>query len=908
MLRWIPKVLLTVPMVLLIVPSSARGQACLSDGACFSTIEQALTYASTGDVIQVHPGAYYESLSITKDVTVISIGGSEQTVIWGSSGTAVVSVGDYGSVAIQGFSIHDSSGRRGMSIGRDSLVVLRDIKMIDLVGTRQGQAIRLDRRSSVDIYDSEFANISVDGAGYDVIHMGESSVLGVEETEFTTLRSMRGAVLGLTEDSYADIRSSTWHLNDSQRSTIAGSWGTWVQVRNSTFEGNLSTEGGAILGEHDAHIDLEQTDFLRNRGYGGAIRVQGEATLRIRNATFEENESWGDGGAIFGSGEAQIDLRDSFFLGNEASSGGAIRIEAQALLESRNVTFRGNAAEEDGGAIANVGTTPLLVEYSTFEENTATTGGAISWQPAAGSAETTATIRRSEFVGNTATSGGAIWTKDAGAWQLEDNVFRGNGATIGGGALLADEVASVHGWNNWFCLNDGGQGGGAVDLGTLAEAGVWTHNFFLDNSVDPDAGLGGALRTAGPVHVSFNTFLGNRAGEGAAVHAGGSLLLRNNAIAWSEGASTVHVAEEEGDYGYNLFHENDGMLPSPISAPPENVYQPPGFYDYAPGIGCDADLRVRWGEGGVVHAGDPELENPDGSPADIGAWGGPLGPPSAWVDQDGDGWPWVYDCDDEDPSIHPGAIEVCDGRDTSCSGAVDDVGPESDATWYRDADGDGFGDPDDRIYACSQPDGYVDNDLDCDDSDPEVHPDAIEVCDGRDTSCTGTVDADADGPLGCECAIGEIRDCYDGPESTEDVGVCVGGSQTCIDGTWGPCEGQVLPAPEDDCDTPLDENCDGVVNDGCDDPKGEDPNGEDPNGEDPNGEDPNGEDPNGEDPNGEDPNGEDPNGDVVGCSCASSRGEGLLALVLVGLVGLHLRRHHRRRPAAHRGAEGAIGS
>ncbi len=64
-----------------------------------------------------------------------------------------------------------------------------------------------------------------------------------------------------------------------------------------------------------------------------------------------------------------------------------------------------------------------------------------------------------------------------------------------------------------------------------------------------------------------------------------------------------------------------------------------------------------------------------------------------------------------------------------------------------------------------------------------------------------------------ECAPGEKRECYMGPDGTKGVGICKAGSQTCADdGTaFGDCEGQVLPAKED-CSNELDDACSGA---GC---------------------------------------------------------------------------------------------
>jgi hypothetical protein len=97
------------------------------------------------------------------------------------------------------------------------------------------------------------------------------------------------------------------------------------------------------------------------------------------------------------------------------------------------------------------------------------------------------------------------------------------------------------------------------------------------------------------------------------------------------------------------------------------------------------------------------------------------------------------DCNDSNAAIHPGATEVCNSVDDNCNGQIDEgqIGP----TWYRDSDGDGYGDLANSTQACSQPAGYVANHDDCNDSDPYIHPGALEVCDGKDNNCNNLTDA-----------------------------------------------------------------------------------------------------------------------------------------------------------------------
>jgi predicted outer membrane repeat protein len=97
------------------------------------------------------------------------------------------------------------------------------------------------------------------------------------------------------------------------------------------------------------------------------------------------------------------------------------------------------------------------------------------------------------------------------------------------------------------------------------------------------------------------------------------------------------------------------------------------------------------------------------------------------------------DCDDSDPSIHPGSTELCNGVDDDCDGAVDEGAPGS-SIWYADGDGDGYGDTSSAVSSCTTPSGHVSVDGDCDDGDATIHPGATEWCDGVDTDCDGTLD------------------------------------------------------------------------------------------------------------------------------------------------------------------------
>ncbi len=180
------------------------------------------------------------------------------------------------------------------------------------------------------------------------------------------------------------------------------------------------------------------------------------------------------------------------------------------------------------------------------------------------------------------------------------------------------------------------------------------------------------------------------------------------------------------------------------------------------------------------------------------------------------------DCDDLDPLSYPGAEETCDEADNNCDGTVDEGVRD---TFYTDADGDGWGQEDLPVEACTLPVGAASRFGDCDDSSAAISPVATELCDGVDNDCDGNLDeddaanasswyADADGDgfgdaaslvLACAAPSGTVSDNRDCDDS--DAAISPAAAEVC-DGADNDCNG-IVDRVDDDADGFLAQACGG---------------------------------------------------------------------------------------------------
>ena len=277
-----------------------------------------------------------------------------------------------------------------------------------------------------------------------------------------------------------------------------------VKINNITFQNAIFSQdaggeifyfdGGAIVW-NGAGGNLNNSNFINNRGNdGGAIKWAG-ADGKIYNSNFNNNTADRYGGAISWTGTNGKIYNSNFNQNNAHSKGGAILWDDYKGTVS-NSNFTQNSALFNGGAIYwrdHNGT----VNNSNFNDNHVTTigttngkGGAIYWEGKDG------VVDKSKFIGNNATnSGGAIYIGDQRNLKANNNIFLNNQDPINTDDALGHNIDY-----NWF-----GNVASNYTIKPIDDCNNW---LFLNGTANPET-----MEVFSASEVKFKLFLYTPEGE-----------------------------------------------------------------------------------------------------------------------------------------------------------------------------------------------------------------------------------------------------------------------------------------------------------------------------------------------------------------------------------------------------------
>ncbi|NCG21412.1 MAG: hypothetical protein GWP91_20570, partial [Rhodobacterales bacterium] len=518
-------------------------------------------------------------------------------------------------------------------------------------------------------------------------------------------------------------------------------------LENITIDGT-NTRGGVMV---NWGTSLYATDVsIRNTWRNSAIHIaNGYAELTgvdVSNATID---SLGTGGRGTGAGISVYNstavMQDVSVLRGELLNSGGGRGGCLSLLYNASVTWDGGELSSctiddgHGGAIYVDSTSSLDMSNTEIQRSTAQYGGAVACD---GSVNCTFS-RVGMFNNHAEIDGGAIWLSGGVAFDLQQSRVCLNDAAL---------------------LGSGNGGGLWVDGGTV----VLKNNLIGSNVADQGAGVyltGFIVGSSENNNYVYNT----SAGYGMAIYAGASASLPNKSdlIAFNTGDTAIYQVNgiqgmSYSDFYANVSSDHNGAVGGGV------IYDDP---DLVSASGCLYEHQVPEIGSPLIDAGYWLHTDYDGSPADIGMFGGQGSLALEFYDQDHDGYVLQDDCDDLLDTVHPDQDEYCDelNIDDNCNGLIDnaDTAWQNASQLYPDTDGDGAGD-----YYASSIEGcptvaLVANADDCFDGDPS----AI-------TGPTYYADADSDGygdasaPLStCVQPLGFVLNPDDCDDSTNLIGL-----------------------------------------------------------------------------------------------------------------------------------------
>ncbi len=672
-----------VTTVLLLVPASfARTIVVEADGSGeFTSIADAVAVALPGDTVRVGDGTF-GPFATDREVTVESRNGGGATRVDGAGLTAVYATA---TVTLRGLHL-TSAGATAIVLGAGGSVLDCTVHDSGDEAAGYGGALHLGGGDAT-VEGSTFEQNAALAGG--AIYVAAGASLAIADSTFDTNAATDGGAVYATRASitadnvvwtanYAANYGGALFLDDYAALTETG----------GTYTDNMAySYGGAIYAYYGVSIDqsgVAMDDNTALYGYGAHLFHYYYGDLTIADSTLSGGLAYYDAGAIYAWSLYDVDIRRTDIVDNVATygSGGAASMGACRSLVLDDVDLSRNTAYYYGGALYLAYGLSSTISSSRFEYNAAGyySGGAIHWDGASQGGGAL-TLASSTIRGNVAAqAGGGLYVVYAEEVAIDGNYIGENvagNAAFGGGLFVRRTGGRLRVGNNEIVSNTAGYGGGIYAEGTMGYEvdDLWHNNVVAGNT----AGVGGGACFVHEVTTELvnNTFAGN-----AASASGGALCVNytalnlvNTAIAYTSAGAAIHAYDAESgaalSFSHDAFYANAaGDASGDLATVEAAVTADPRFLHWDDNGTADDSFALAPGSP-LVDAGHPDLVDLDGSPSDIGAFGGPL---LVTRDADADGVGNEADCDD-----HDGAVTVdCPDPDVPAGSGDSGAGNEGD--------------------------------------------------------------------------------------------------------------------------------------------------------------------------------------------------------------------------------------
>jgi predicted outer membrane repeat protein len=235
------------------------------------------------------------------------------------------------------------------------------------------------------------------------------------------------------------------------------------------------------------------------------------------------------GGSIYKQGT--LTVTDCTFTGNYSPNrAGAIYNDSGEILLIQQSTFTNNSANQFGGAIANYG--PLTIVDSTFDSNSLEAGSS-RWGGAINSEVGPLNIHNSTFVNNsTPDTGGALLIFGDYDVNIFNTTFSGNSAGQGGAIGFLNPVGTVMIKSSTFSGNSAVNYGGGIAFGGNDRATL--QNSIIANNTAGSSGANCAgVPTDGGGNLNWGEASGSSSCPGVQIDPQLGSLANNGGPAWT---------------------------------------------------------------------------------------------------------------------------------------------------------------------------------------------------------------------------------------------------------------------------------------------------------------------------------------------------------------------------------------